>query len=160
MLPPQDQLTQFYVDDCVDDPLVKDAINRIIHADGFFRHLPPMPGAIEGVKYLQQACADAGRDMFFCTKPLTGNRTCASDKLDWVEHYFGKMMRKQVILTDDKTLISGRLLIDDHPHAGVGSLLPNWEHCVFSWYYNRTLDTGYRLHTWGAGEIDNLLNLL
>jgi 5'-nucleotidase len=160
MLPPKDQLPHFYVDDCVNDPNVKLIINQVIRINGFFRHLPPMPGAIEGVKYLQRACADVGRDMFFCTKPLTDNKTCASDKLDWIEHYFGKDMRKQVILTDDKTLIAGRVLIDDHPRAADGSLTPGWDHCVFSWHYNREMNTGYRLNTWSTTEIDNLLSSL
>jgi 5'-nucleotidase len=86
-------------------------IYDIISEPGFFRHLPPLPGALEGIK----ALIDAGHDAFLLTA-ASGN--APSDKAHWVLDT-APFLKDRMIITHGKTpkgLIRGDVIIDDGPH--------------------------------------------
>ena len=55
----------------------------------------------------------------------------AGEKMVWVGAVLGAEWKKRVIITSDKTLVKGALLIDDKIDIA-GCCTPEWEHVVFS----------------------------
>nr|XP_020669645.1 5'(3')-deoxyribonucleotidase, mitochondrial [Pogona vitticeps] len=86
----------------------------------FFLELDPLPGAVEAVKQMAKLEAT---DVFICTSPIKKYHYCPYEKYAWVEKHLGKEFLEQIVLTRDKTVVSGDLLIDDRPDIigkGVG----------------------------------------
>ncbi|UOE45974.1 5' nucleotidase, NT5C type [Agromyces larvae] len=106
-------------------------IKRIQGTFGFYAALRPIPGAVAAIHRL----ADAGHDVWFCSTPDPLNESCASDKINWVESHFGEGWGERVILTHDKTLVRGDVLIDDKPRV-TGAAEPEWTHVIFAQPYN------------------------
>lgn len=107
-------------------------VEAIYQAPGFFRNLAPVPGALEGVRDL----VDAGVDVFICTSPLSRFENCVLEKYEWVEKHLGREFARRVILTTDKTLVRGDILVDDKPEI-VGRYTPEWRHVIYDRAYNR-----------------------
>lgn len=86
-------------------------IYKVIEQQGFFRHLPDLPGAIEGTQEL----LDDGHDAIL----LTAGSNCApSEKAAWVMEHM-PFMKNRLIITHARTpkeIIYGDVLIDDGPH--------------------------------------------
>uniref|UniRef100_UPI0037E8E1C3 5'(3')-deoxyribonucleotidase, mitochondrial-like n=1 Tax=Semicossyphus pulcher TaxID=241346 RepID=UPI0037E8E1C3 len=114
----------------------------------FFKELDPLPGGVDAVK--EMAKMD-NTDVFICTSPITHYKHCPYEKYAWVEKYLGHDFLEQVILTRDKTLITGDILIDDKPDIlGVESK-PSWEHILFTACHNTHLSNSSsqrRLLSW------------
>ncbi|HVO43324.1 MAG TPA: 5'-3'-deoxyribonucleotidase [Aggregatilineales bacterium] len=120
----------------------KELIQAIIAAPGFFRSLEPLTGGLEALKTMQ----DLGHDVLICTSPLENYQYCVPEKYEWVDHYLGQAWVNRIVLTRDKTVINGDVLIDDRPLIS-GLAVPAWEHVVYDQPYNRTLQERRRL-TW------------
>ena len=120
---------------------LRDEIWAIHSGPEFFRDLPPIEGAIDGMA----AMLSAGHDVRICTSPLSAWRNCVSGKFDWVERHLGTEFVSRMILTRDMTLVHGDLLIDDKPDV-TGARHPNWRHVIFDQPYNREV-AGARM-TW------------
>ncbi|ATU05019.1 hypothetical protein BKN14_01020 [Candidatus Gracilibacteria bacterium HOT-871] len=101
--------------------------------EGFFRDLPPIPGAIEAFEELSEFF-----NIFILSTAPWGNDSAWSDKAIWVKKYLGEKARKKLILSHRKDLNIGDFLVDDrlangsenfsgeHIHFGqVG--FENWE---------------------------------
>lgn len=132
----------------------QDAIRKIMAAPYFYRDLD----LIEGAKESLEAALAAGHDVRIVSTPDPTNPTCASDKLAWVAECLGPEWVKRLILTADKTLIRGDILIDDKPEI-TGSVEPEWIHVLFGDYaYNRNASAAIRMRSWGTPE--KLLELL
>ena len=58
---------------------------------------------------------------------------CVLEKYQWVEAHFGYDWTKRVILTRDKTIVSGDILIDDKPEI-TGCAMPPWQHVLYDRY--------------------------
>ena len=89
---------------------------------------------------------DAGHDVRICTAPLSRFTHCVPEKFQWVEDHLGPEWVARIVLTKDKTLVRGDVLIDDKPEV-TGRLVPTWEHLVFEAPYN-TASRGRRVN-WG-----------
>jgi len=121
---------------------LQDKIYALCHSKGFIRNLPPMPGGVAAVKEM----LSKGHDVRFCTSHLFEYDYCILEKYQWIEEYFGAPFVDRIILTRDKTLIRGDLLIDDKPEI-VGIVKPSWEHIVYDRPHNRDVTDRRRL-TW------------
>ena len=125
----------------------------IYTAPGFIRNLPPVPGSLEAVKELLAL----GMDIRICTSPLSQFENCVAEKYLWVEKHLGRAATNRLILTKDKTLIQGDLLIDDKPEIK-GAVRPRWKHILYDAPYNRHIIDRPRV-TWAnwrnvlAGEL-------
>jgi 5'-nucleotidase len=62
-----------------------------------------------------------------------------------VEEHLGSDFTKRIILTRDKSLVRGDVLVDDKPEIR-GLATPNWQHILYDQPYNRCLP-GVRM-TW------------
>ena len=107
-----------------------DMVQAIFCEDGFFGSLDPMPGAREAVRALRDEA-----DVRFCSTPFRSNATCARDKAEWVVRHFGQGSDRDLVLTADKTLVHGDVLVDDRPDI-VGISTPTWTQVVYSHPYN------------------------
>lgn len=116
-------------------------IAEMMDTPGFYSELEPMEGAVEAI----HAMTDAGIQVFLCTAPYVTNKTCASEKMDWVERHLGAGYLNRTVITSDKTLVRGDVLIDDKPNIK-GAMAPMWKHIVFDAPYNR--DISPRLDRW------------
>jgi len=116
-------------------------MNDIASKPGFFYNLKLIPGAKESLQKLVQA----GHDVFICTEPHKGRSM--DEKYQWVEDNLGDAWTKKLIITYDKTMISGDFLIDDNPCIE-GSKVPEWEQIVFGQSYNSHINNGLRINNW------------
>ena len=108
----------------------EDDIRTIVDGDGFFRDLELIPGAVEGMTKLH----NQGHDVFICSKPRWTSPTCASDKKEWVREFMPDFLQKKLILTWDKSVIQGDILIDDYLQTGV--MKPSWTQWIYRKLYN------------------------
>jgi 5'-nucleotidase len=139
-----DRTTSYFMEDCV-APELRGAALAVINQPHFFRDLPPMPGAVEAVREM----LEAGFDLYICTSPLDTNPTCCQDKLEWVRKYLGDLMpMTKVVMSRDKTLMIGDVLIDDKPEVK-GKMSGVWEHIIFDAPYNKEVQGDrLRMDTW------------
>lgn len=100
--------------------------------EGFYRHLPVIDGAIESVIELMNHA-----DVYFLSSPSWNCVSSYSDKVLWLKDHFGKLAKDKLILSHNKSLVIGSVLIDDrqvhgvtafdgfHIHFG-SDMFPNW----------------------------------
>ena len=85
---------------------VYDALNL----EGWFNQLPELPGAVAAVQKMH----DAGHHVVICSSP--GNSIYApSDKTRWVFRHMPFLDKTNMIITHQKHLVNGDILIDDDP---------------------------------------------
>ncbi len=88
---------------------------------GFFSNLEPIERSIESVVYLASKY-----DVWFLSRPSFRNIESYSDKALWVRKNFGYEFQKKLILCGDKSLLKGRVLIDDEENANQRSFTGVW----------------------------------
>ena len=123
------------------------AVKDIYQGKDFFNELDIMPGAVEALHSMLKA----GHDVFFCTAPVGKHSPCVSDKFGWVEKHFGKEWVRRIVLTSDKTFISGDVLIDDKPGIKGCQNPPLWKQVYFTQPYNKDCK-GPRINEWSEWE--------
>uniref|UniRef100_A0A670Y3X8 5',3'-nucleotidase, mitochondrial n=1 Tax=Pseudonaja textilis TaxID=8673 RepID=A0A670Y3X8_PSETE len=110
----------------------------IWESKNFFMELNPLPGAVEALKEMAELEAT---EVFICTSPIKKYRYCPYEKFAWIEKHFGHEFLEHVILTRDKTIVSGHVLIDDRGQ----------KHVLFTACHNKHLQlppSCHRLHSW------------
>jgi len=137
---PPDKRKCFYIKDELPEDYTK-LIREINTAPGFIKSLPEIPGSIQAVKEI----AGTGNKVFICTSPLNAYKNCVKEKYEWIENHLGFEWTLKLILTKDKTLIKGDILIDDKPEV-IGAAIPAWEHIVFDKPYNRYINNHRRMN--------------
>lgn len=125
----------------------KRVIWQVLAQPGFYAGLAEIPGAHTALSSILRA----GHDVRFVSSPWPSNVSCASDKLAWVGRHYGPDWVPRVILTTDKTLVYGDLLIDDKPEV-TGAVEPFWEHVLFDQPYNRSISRKRRMFRWDEWE--------
>ena len=78
---------------------------------GFFSNLKPIDGAIETIIALKQS---KDYEVYILTAPSTYNPLCYTEKRVWVEKWLGYYFVKRLIISPNKGLLKGDVLIDDH----------------------------------------------
>jgi 5'(3')-deoxyribonucleotidase len=130
---------------CVDS----DFANRELEEGFIFETAQPISGAVDGVNQIV-----AHHDILFVSTPWTSRS--ATFKYDWVEQHFPGMTDR-LILTYDKTVVTGDILIDDKPSPLVKGLIkPTWKHMVYPTKYNHT-DPKITI-SWDEGLADLICN--
>lgn len=77
---------------------------------GFYANLAPIEGAIESVKKLIDSEVF---DPFILTAPSTRNPFSYTEKRVWIEKHFGYEFTEKLIISPNKGLLKGDILIDD-----------------------------------------------
>jgi 5'(3')-deoxyribonucleotidase len=97
-----------------DDKAMHDAVESMcMQNKNIFRHLPLMPGAKQYITALFELF-----DVYFLSTPMHCVPESYTDKRLWLEHNYGQMAEKRLILTHRKDLIIGDYLIDDRTAHG------------------------------------------
>jgi 5'-nucleotidase len=126
-----DQIKTFYIEDAYpgNDKLIRD----IVTSHGFYRDLEEIPGSITAVKNI----LEMGHEPFLCSSPETNfkEQMCWTEKAQWVEQHMGRKWVDRMILTRDKTLVHGDVLVDDKPSIR-GVMTPTWSHLIYPAPYN------------------------
>ncbi|KAF5919479.1 hypothetical protein HPG69_006079 [Diceros bicornis minor] len=115
-------------------PDLADKVASVYEAPGFFLDLEPIPGALEAMRQMNDIQESV---------PPTQYR--------WVEKHLGPQFVERIILTSDKTVILGDLLIDDKDTIRGQEETPSWEHILFTCCHNQHLalpPTRRRLLSW------------
>lgn len=81
-----------------------------IYEKGFFIDLLPMPGGLEFVKIIIN---EDLWDVYILTQPVSNSSNSYKEKVDWVSQYL-PLLQNKIIMTQDKTLLKGHVLIDDN----------------------------------------------
>ncbi|WP_432504445.1 5' nucleotidase, NT5C type [Kineococcus arenarius] len=136
-LAPRAQADSYWIEDSYPEHW-HERIRAVPAQEGFFRELRPLPGARDAL----EAMLDAGHDVRICTAPVRAYRHCVREKYEWVEEHLGRHWTERVIVTRDKTLVAGDVLVDDKPEVVGTFAAPSWTHV----YYR----TGYNEHLPGA----------
>lgn len=114
----------------------------------FFMDLEPLPGGVEAVREMAKM---ENTDVFICTSPIKHYKYCTYEKYAWVDKHLGHEFLEQIILTRDKTVVTGDILIDDKPDILGVEPNPTWEHILFTACHNKHLPpspTQRRLLSW------------
>ena len=93
--------------------LLKIYKGQLDNIPNLFSWMVPMPGAIEAFKALAEKY-----DTYILTTAPWKNETALQDKKDWLNKYFGDLIKKKVIFSHHKELLNGDYLIDDRPVHG------------------------------------------
>lgn len=99
---------------------------------GFLLNKKPIENAIEAFNILSKNC-----NVYILSTPVWDNVDCWSEKRIWVEKYLGHTAKKKLILTHNKALNKGKILIDDSLNHGANNFegihilfgsdkYPNW----------------------------------
>lgn len=126
-------------------PDQRQMVRDIVESEGFFRRLPVMPGAVEGV----QSLLDAGINVTVCSKPLETSPSCASDKYEWLREHF-PMLASTAILAPDKNRVVGDVLLDDAPPPSTRHRV--WSPVVFPAPFNSHPGVYEGLPRWSWGD--------
>lgn len=97
--------------------------------NNFFLHIQPIEGAIESFKYL-----DGIFDVWILTRPSIHNLDCFTDKAKWVKKYLGEEFLRKLIISSDKSLVKGDILIDDDINANQDKFEGEWIRYGFGEY--------------------------
>lgn len=142
---PLEERKEFYMRDEYPEELLP-AMTELFTEENFVSSLPEIPGGIKAVKKMKEK----GHDVFICTSPMRQYKNCVAEKYEWVEKHLGHDWTMRLILSRDKTLVRGDILIDDKPEV-TGVCKPLWEHIIFDKSYNRKIVNGKRI-TWNNWE--------
>lgn len=131
---------------------VRPTIREITARRGFFASFKLIEGALSG----WQRIFDAGLQPTVCSSPLKNNPTCREEKISAVERHFGRQAADQAIITRDKHLCDGIILIDDRGKLhGVNQAA--WVHGVFDYPHNRDTQSDYRIRGWNDPKLEDTL---
>ncbi|NXP44225.1 NT5C protein, partial [Heliornis fulica] len=109
-------------------------VASVYESPGFFLGLEPIPGALEA---MQEMIHMQDTEVFICTSPLRKYEHCIVEKYKWVEKHLGPEFVERIILTRDKTVVSGDLLFDDKDTIRGAEPNPSWEHVLFTCCHNQ-----------------------
>lgn len=126
----ENQSEKFATSHVVDRGLRAEA-RGMVEQQGWFRDLPVVPGALEGLGEL----AEHG-EVWICTKPLEANLWCRDEKASWVAEHLGSAWQRKLIIAPDKSLIIGDILLDDGPDPRWYKRAV-WSPVIFDLPYNR-----------------------
>jgi 5'-nucleotidase len=113
--------------------------------DGFFLRLPPIEGAIAALKEMEST---SKYDIFIVSSPTIRGGTCHSDKCKWLLQHLGMSFARNLVLTKDKTLVHGDVLIDDKPIVSGVVTDMSWRLVTFAQPYNAGIDGRVYLSDW------------
>ncbi|NJM94364.1 MAG: 5'(3')-deoxyribonucleotidase [Cytophagales bacterium] len=110
---------------------------------GFFSDLEVLPGAAQALGCLQK------KHHLVVVSAALRHPICLYDKVLWLERHFPFLSREQIVFTDNKSLVKGDILIDDHPKH-----LERFEgrRLLFSAWHNAHEQRFERLDGWASAE--------
>jgi 5'-nucleotidase len=139
---------------------IKKFILKTYTLPGMFLYPQPIRGSIEAMR-----CLADHFNIFLCSSPFSGKHDADhvwTEKVQWVRKYLGERWVDRLILTRDKTVISGEILIDDKSNIQGVNENPIWKQVLFDQPWNKTKDDLPRLIGWNNPQkiVTDLQNLI
>ena len=122
--------------------------------EGFFKDMPLIPGSKKAMNFLSKHYS-----VRFCASFPEDLGHCVSEKLEWVKANFGPEFTKKTIVSKDKTMVRGTVLIDDR-NKGSGQLEPGWKLVLYDQPYNREDKCDFRVYGWNSDQIEKLMKFV
>lgn len=120
-------------------------VKGAIAQEGFFRELQPLPGAMKALREMEAA----GLHVKLCTSPsIFQYESSAGCKYAWVRQWLGEDWMPRLVITRDKTVVRGRVLIDDKPAIRGACDNPEWAHVIYTMPYNAGIADKPRISDW------------
>lgn len=135
-----------YSSDHITNRADRDEARRRINTSGFFSDLQPVPGAIDGIMELAEMVP-----VWIVTKPLEANPTCRDDKARWLNRHLGRDWERRLIVTPDKSMVIGSILLDDAPKPEWFDRA-SWRPVIFPWSFNGAGSVWANLPRWQWGD--------
>lgn len=157
LFPNPAELKTFYIADSITHPMGKAVEKNICNDPELFSSLKPLQGAIAGMRELLAQAIAADCNVYICTAPHLTNPSCYTQKAKWVEQYLGFEWLELLIITRDKTMVIGDVLLDDKPEP-LGNNIPTWEHVLFTCSYNDDIIGKQRINNWSTEAINLLIS--
>ena len=111
---------------------------------GLYRNLGVMTGAVRAVNRLRETYHD---NIFVVTAPMKGcEETCEVEKREWLAEHFDVDFAERAIVTQDKTEVLGRVLVEDNPDI---PRTANWQPILFDQPWNRHVPDLPVMRNWG-----------
>lgn len=123
---------------CIHPPYTTD---DMLNMTSLFEYAPPIPGALKAITDLELAF-----DVWIVSTPWPSNPDSSAAKTRWCRRHLGTANR--LILTQDKTMVRGDILVDDKP-----ALVGPWRHVEYPQPWN-----SQRWMTWDDGLADQILD--
>ncbi len=105
-----------------------------------------MPGAVDGFLELAEVAP-----VWIVTKPLEANLTCRDDKALWIRQHLGKEWERRLIITPDKSMVHGSVLLDDAPKPEWFGRA-TWVPVIYPWSFNGLGSEWADLPRWQWGD--------
>lgn len=150
---PAGQRHRFATDHVIDKEHQRLA-RAMVNTPGWFADLPVVDGALDGLRELAGVA-----DCWLASKPLEANPTCRDDKAAWVARELGDEWVRRLIITPDKSMVCGSVLLDDAPYL---DWLPvaSWRAVIFPMPWNGPDSKWGHLPRWGWGDpVGDLLDV-
>lgn len=125
-------------------------LDDIPNEPDFFLSLPPIHGAVEAMHWLTR---ESDHQVRICTAHRRYLSNCAQGKMAWVDKHLGPEFIDLMVVTRDKTLVGGDILIDDCPTPKGSLLTPSWEHVLYDQPYNVGVEGKRRLNWTNYREV-------
>jgi len=127
----------YWFNDNPDRNLMLDIMNR----EGTYRHLGVITGAREAVTRLRE-----DYDVVVCSAPPKTSKTAEVEKREWLAEHFDADFAENAIITRDKHLVLGRLMIEDNPDIARDA---PWQAIMFNQPWNQGVNDLPRMNGWG-----------
>lgn len=144
--------THRFASDHIPDRQQRAVARQMCDSRDWFRRLPPVDGAAEGLEELARMA-----DVWIVTKPLESNPWCRDEKAAWVREHLGADWVRRLIIAPDKTMVRGDALVDDTPRRE-WLVEPPWQPIIYRMPWNGlgTPWAWYEHWDWADG-VDSLL---
>jgi len=127
---------KFHMHEAWPDKMTDEDSKWLMSQPRFFEDMDLLPGAKEA---LTSILASGTIEPFLCTAPVVSSPICWTEKVQAVKRKLGPHWVDRLIITHDKTLVNGDILIDDKPKIrGINEEDTPWVHVIFDAPYNRT----------------------
>ena len=127
----------YWFNDSPDKDLFLDIMNR----PGIYADLDVITGAVRAVNRLRERF-----DVQICSAPPKLSTTAEDEKREWLAKHFDKDFAESALITRDKHLAIGRILIEDNPD--VVGVRARWRPVIFDQPWNQNARAP-RMFGWG-----------
>ena len=121
--------------------LPRDDILAAMRSVGFFRHLDVITGSVRAIKRLRE---QYNGNVYVCSAPMEGAPLCEGEKRDWLAEHYDEQFAREAIISTDKSVVPGRVIIEDNPNISGGM----WRPVMFDQPYNRMVQQYPRMYGW------------
>jgi 5'-nucleotidase len=123
-------------------------LKSIYLKEGFYGSLEPIANGLGFIALKQMV--SLGNEVYILTSAGSKAMYAPTEKFIWVRDNMGPEWVSKIIVSKDKHIIDGDILIDDKPNPNGEEKGANWEHVIYDQPFNRHVTNKRRItwHNW------------